>query len=79
MTYRQIRACINVKEKAMYKKPPTQHRFKKGTSGNPAGRPKKTNVSTLEKFLKTFLLAMKHDEPAKFKIIRIEKILDERD
>ena len=26
-----------------YGKPPKEHRFKKGKSGNPAGRPKKTN------------------------------------
>lgn len=28
-----------------YKKPPKKHRFKKGTSGNPAGRPRRKPVS----------------------------------
>ena len=31
-----------------YRKPPREHRFKKGTSGNPRGRPKRTrNIDTL--------------------------------
>ncbi|MFV0626065.1 MAG: DUF5681 domain-containing protein [Alphaproteobacteria bacterium] len=65
----------------MYKKPPAHTRFKKGTSGNPAGRPKKVkaNITLLEQLLETFLLAIKHDEPAKSKITRIEKILGEKD
>lgn len=63
----------------MYKEPPPQHRFKKGTSGNPAGSPKKLDTRVLEQFLKTFTQAMKNNEQAKDKISRISKILNERD
>jgi len=33
-----------------YKKPPKKHRCKKGTSGNPKGRPKKKSNSLGETF-----------------------------
>ena len=62
--------------------PPVKHRFVKGRSGNPLGRPKKLRDTELLliaiKFSDELARAYYHKGNATRKINRIRKILDEK-
>lgn len=64
----------------MYKNPPKEHRFKKGQSGNPKGRPKNEDIALIDLtslFFRALLEARAKDANAQSRIKRIQAILDE--